>query len=401
MDDMNGFSVLVIDDDEFMLQMTGIMLEKLGVQRISLCSDPSSILRGNDAIEAGLIICDLNMPKMDGIECMRHLAEAKFPGAIALVSGEEKRILSSAESLAAAQNLNVVGSLEKPFTAQDLQDIVRRAYAHRPIVTLKDNLMVNPEMLRSAIDHEQLIVYYQPKVEIQTKRFVSVESLVRWNHPEYGIIGPNAFIKVAEEFGMINDIAEIVLQIAMTQGGKWYADGLDLKIAINLSLKNLTRLDFPEMSVKKAKAAKLPLANVIFEITETSLMLDYVTCMEILTRLRLKGASLSIDDFGTGFSSLEQLMRIPFLELKIDRSFVSGATSNSAARAILDSSVDLAKRLKMSIVAEGVETKADWDLVASLGCDIAQGYYVAKPLPAEEVMRWAAEWSRINRIIQA
>lgn len=393
---MNGFSVLVIDDDDFMLQMARIMLEKLGIKHISLSSNPSSVLLEAKPINAGLIICDLNMPQMDGIECMRHLAKANYPGAIALVSGEEKRILSSAESLASAQNLNVVGILEKPFTAQSLQDILHKAIALRPVKVLHEDYIVSPEMLRTALDQGQLLVFYQPKVEIRTRQFVSVESLVRWQHPVHGIIGPNSFIKVAEEFGMIDEIAETVLDHALVQGGKWFAEGLDLKVAINLSLKNLTRLDFPELSVKKAKAAHLPLSHVMFEITETSLMQDYVTCMEILTRLRLKGASLSIDDFGTGFSSMEQLMRIPFLELKIDRSFVCGATSNPAARAILDSSVDLAKRLKMSIVAEGVETKADWDLVAGLGCDLVQGFYIAKPMSAQEISPWAHKWKHQN-----
>ena len=182
----------------------------------------------------------------------------------------------------------------------------------------------------------------------------------------------------------------------MTFGGKWRADGLDLKIGVNFSVDNLNQLDLPEWIVSVASEEGMDPSKVILEVTESRLMEDVTKPLEILTRLRLKRIGISIDDFGTGFSSMEQLKRIPFEELKIDRAFVFGAAGDPSARAILESSVDLGKRMGMSLVAEGAETQEDWDLVAELGCDMVQGYFVAKPMPGDELPSWIAEWEKSN-----
>ena len=199
---------------------------------------------------------------------------------------------------------------------------------------------------------------------------------------------------MAEEHDLINALTESVFEQAVRQGGEWRRMGLDIKIAVNISMQNVDQIDFPEYVVTHAEMAGLKAENVILEVTETQLMQEHVKSLEILTRLRLKGVGLSIDDFGTGYSSLEQLKNIPFIELKIDRAFVHGATRGSAARIILESTVELARNLDMTIVAKGAENQEDWDLVSSLGVDFLQGYFVAKPMLAEAFYDWVTAWAQ-------
>ena len=188
----------------------------------------------------------------------------------------------------------------------------------------------------------------------------------------------------------------MIVEMSIEQGRVWLEQGLELKIAINLSVDNLDDLSLLEKLVSRTANAGIAVKNIVLEVTESRLMADIAKPLEILTRLRMKGIDLSIDDFGTGHSSLEQLKRIPFTELKIDRAFVDGAARDPATRAILESAVDLAKKLNMSIVAEGVEKREDWDLVAELGCDLVQGYFVAKPMPGDEISGWKEAWVGIE-----
>lgn len=296
-------------------------------------------------------------------------------------------------NLAEAHDLTVLGALSKPITPDGLKQMLDKSEdggsgqrAYGPV----DALSVDE--LRAGIEGNELEVFYQPKVAVSDKRVIGVESLVRWRHKERGLIPPVAFIPVAEENGLIDALTDAVLVQATEQGGKWHASGYDIKVAVNISVDSLDRLDLPEYVVDMAAANGLDPSHIVLEVTETKLMQDIKSPLEILTRLRLKGVALSIDDFGTGHSSMEQLKRIPFTELKIDRAFVYGATHDASARAILESSITLAKSLGMSTVAEGVENQEDWDLIAKLGVDVVQGFFIAKPMPADEFNAWLAEW---------
>ena len=172
----------------------------------------------------------------------------------------------------------------------------------------------------------------------------------------------------------------------------WRQQGLDINLSVNISVDSLDRLDLPEYIVNCAQQHQLDVSKIMLEITESRLMQDITSALDILTRLSLKGIGLSIDDFGTGYSSMEQLQRVPFKELKIDRSFVNSALHNRAARAILESSVELAQKLNMTIVAEGVETDENLSMVHDLGCTSAQGYFIGKPMPGDELIGWHEEW---------
>jgi len=206
------------------------------------------------------------------------------------------------------------------------------------------------------------------------------------------MISPGAFVAVAEKNGLIGAMTDRTLTLALKQIAAWTAVGLHVKMSVNLSAYMLVDVDLPDRVVREAAQFGIDPQQLILEVTETGLFQDVANSLEILARLSMKGFSLSIDDFGTGYSSMEQLSRIPFTELKVDRAFVHRAAENSTAKAILKSSVDLGRKLGMTVVAEGAETQEDWDLLRNAGVDLVQGYFIARPMAAEDVQTWSAAW---------
>jgi EAL domain-containing protein (putative c-di-GMP-specific phosphodiesterase class I) len=206
------------------------------------------------------------------------------------------------------------------------------------------------------------------------------------------VLEPTAFVPALEQNGLIDEFTFEVLRKAASQLAAWTQQGFDFMVAVNVSMNNIKRLDIPEKFEGIVRDAGAMPSSVIFEMTETRLMDNLVLSLEILTRLRLKGFGLSVDDFGTGFSSMDNLKQLPFSELKIDRAFVSDSTHDKSIRAVLDSSTQLGKLFKLDLVAEGVETQEDWDLASNAGCDAAQGYFIAKPMSANELIEWKVKW---------
>jgi EAL domain-containing protein (putative c-di-GMP-specific phosphodiesterase class I) len=308
-----------------------------------------------------------------------------------LTSGEDLRILKTVEKLAIEHDLHVLGVLEKPAVPAKLSELLDSLDQIRQEGTM---MMVGPlplAELKKAIAEDQLDTYFQPKIDIKSGQVVGVEALVRWNHPVKGLIKPNAFITLAEENGLIRDVTDQVLIKVLEYATKLKSMGYNLNIAINLSVDSLTDLDWPDRVSHMLENCGLEASNISFEITESRLMEHLSVALDILSRLSLKRFNLSIDDFGTGYSSMEQLQRIPFSEFKIDRAFVHGAAQEASARAILESSVLLAKKLDMKVVAEGVEDQRDWDVVAEVGCDQVQGFIVSRPLPFNHLIKWLDE----------
>src|SRR6185369_2408491 len=310
-----------------------------------------------------------------------------------LISGEDERILRTAENLARAHSLNVLGILHKPVALENLKktldkNLVRTVRAAKPLAPRS----FGADELRQAIAGGELVNYYQPKVELASGAVAGAECLVRWRHPEHGIVFPDQFIGVAEEHGLIDGLTHAVLTAAVTQVRAWRDAGLPWRMAVNISMDNLAHVDFYDQVLAEIRQAGIAPADLILEVTESRLMNDPLASLDILTRLRLKRISLSIDDFGTGHSSLAQLRDIPFDEFKIDRSFVHGANDNDTLRAIFDASHHVARQLGMKTVAEGVEDREDWEFLRTCGCDMAQGYFIARPMPAEELAGWLAGW---------
>tara|TARA_R110002074_G_scaffold71754_1_gene165712 strand:+ start:13699 stop:14910 length:1212 start_codon:yes stop_codon:yes gene_type:complete len=385
---------LLIDDDPFSLKLLKQQLANLGFAEVIThehAKDALVALEANtEPVE--LIFCDLQMPEMDGVEFVRHLARIHYAGGLVLVSGEDQRILRTVENLAKSHKLNVFGILNKPVAPGQLKSILADKLSHtiRPARPLPR--LYGPDEVRQAITNRQLVNHYQPKVAIDSGRVTGVETLARWLHPQDGLVFPDQFIATAEEHGFIDDLTQAVLSDALYQARHWQEEGLMLHVAVNISMVNLASLEFPDLVVRAAAEAGVSLSNLVLEVTESRLTNDPLASLDNLSRLRLKGISLSIDDFGTGHSSLKQLRDIPFDELKIDQSFVHGACRDASLRAIFEASLGMAKKMGMKTVAEGVENQDDWHFLRATGCDLAQGYFIARPMPAEALVDWVAEW---------
>jgi len=394
MHDQNMINILILDDEAFMLKLLVRMVTNLGYSEVSSSDNGFVALEKIDTQNdsPNLILLDLNMPEMDGLEFVRHLVERNYGGSLILISGEDERMQQAAEKLARAHQITVLGHLHKPASPKNLAEMISR---WRPLQ--KDSppevmKAYGAEEVQSAIAKGELVNYYQPKVSVSGRQVVGVETLVRWNHPKDGIVLPENFIGVAEAHGLIGDLTLKVVTEALAQTKVWLDAGLVFKVAINLSMDNLVKLDFLESVVELVSKAGVPPQAIEWEVTESRLMGDFRVALEILTRLRLKRFQISIDDFGTGNSSMAQLRDLPFDELKIDQSFVHGACKNIKLKAMFDSSLALAKQLGMIVVAEGVEDQADWDFLCETKCDIAQGFFISPPMPNNLVEKWVKSW---------
>ena len=385
-----SLKLLLVDDDYIMHRVTTVMLNDLGVSRVtSAMSGPEALevleKRGD---EIDVIICDLNMPDMDGVEFIRHLAGQNYQGSLILTSGEDLRILKAVEKLAIEHDLQVLGVLEKPATPVKISELLDSLDQIQQEGTMMPVDGFTLAELQNAIVKDELDVYFQPKIDIKSGEVVGVEALARWIHPFKGLIKPDTFISMAEENGLISELTDVVCRKSLEYAVRLKAMEYHHNVAINLSVDSLTDLDWPEKISAILQEFGLEPSHISFEITESRLMEHVSVALDILSRLSLKRFNLSIDDFGTGYSSMEQLQRIPFSEFKIDRAFVHGADRDASALAILESSVLLAKKLDMKVVAEGVEDQCDWDLVARLGCDQVQGYFVSRPLSFSALLKW-------------
>jgi diguanylate cyclase (GGDEF)-like protein len=240
--------------------------------------------------------------------------------------------------------------------------------------------------LRRAIEAGDLLVYFQPKADVASGRIVGAEALVRWQHAERGFVPPNDFIPIAERTGLIKPLSRYVLAAALRQCEAWNAAGLDLHVAVNLTIPDLLDLDVPDRIAALLKETGVRPEQLELEITETTILADPFHVREVLTRLNEMGLRIAIDDFGTGYSSLAYLKRLPVQTIKIDRSFVMGMCEDQSDATIVRSTIDLGRNLGLEVVAEGVETQDVWNELRALGCSLAQGYLIGRPVPAEELM---------------
>jgi diguanylate cyclase (GGDEF)-like protein/PAS domain S-box-containing protein len=245
--------------------------------------------------------------------------------------------------------------------------------------------------LRYAIEHDELVLHYQPKIDLQTSRVIGVEALVRWQHPHRGLIPPDEFVPLAEQTGLIKPLTLGVITAALRQLQIWHRDGLRLNMAVNLSAKNLQDPQLPDQVAELLQNAGASPEHLELEITESTIMADPARALDILTRLNRMGLVLTIDDFGTGYSSLGYLKRLPVSAIKIDKSFVRNMAEDDNDAVIVRSTIELAHNLGLTVVAEGVETQYLLDRLAALGCDAVQGYYMSRAMPADALTRWFHE----------
>jgi len=387
--------ILVIDDDPLMLKLLAHQLKSIGYPQV-ITLDKAMVgiaLLRREGNSIGLILCDLKMPGMDGVEFVRQLANMQYAGSIVLISGEDERILDSVERLAEFHNLNILGSLHKPISIEQLQDTLQSDLMGGIRAPQRTTKVYGTEAIQAALNENQLINHYQPKVDLGSRRVIGAEALVRWQHPTDGLLFPAQFAHEAEKHGLIDGVTSCVLRNALLHACLWKAAGISLSVSVNVSIHNLTNLSFPDVVLRIAGATSVPMADIILEVAETRLMQDTRVPLDVLTRLRLRDVGLSIDDFGTSHSSLSQLRDLPFSEVKADRSFVHGAYKDKASKAILEAMVQIARQLNMKAVAEGIETLEDWVCARAVGCDYGQGYYIGQPMAAEDIPAWIENWN--------
>jgi diguanylate cyclase len=242
--------------------------------------------------------------------------------------------------------------------------------------------------LRRALDERELVLYYQPKASLANGAVESVEALLRWNHPTRGLLGPDQFIPLAQQTGLIKPLTLYVIDDALRQCRAWQRAGMTLGVAVNLSVRNLLDAEFPDQVKALLKKRRVSPGLLELEITESTMLSDPVRTKRVLDKLSAMGVALSIDDFGTGYSSLSYLSQLPVNEIKIDRSFVMNMADCDNDAVIVRSTIDLARNLGLQVVAEGVETEEAWDELSQLGCTLAQGYYLSRPVPAKDLTQW-------------
>ncbi|MEQ8953259.1 MAG: EAL domain-containing response regulator [Gammaproteobacteria bacterium] len=392
-------SILLIDDEPFVLDLAQTMLENLGYKNVDTASNGNvalgKLITSEQPYE--LIICDLNMPEMDGVEFMRHACNSEYKGGIIILSGEDTRMLETALGLGRAHKLDVLGALPKPLISKDLEALLANFEPKSDELKITAPVRsISAEDLAEGIRgsaNNQLHLVYQPKIDVKSGAIVGVEALARWWNQERGVLGPAAFIPLAETSGQIDNLTHKIYSTALTQASEWAREGKALRTAINFSVNSFTDPVFCEFVLTTQTNSGLGSESLLLEITETQAMNIPASCLEALMSLRLKRFGLSIDDFGTGNSSMAQLKNIPFSEMKIDRAFVNGAANDSSSQAILEASIGIARKLNMDIVAEGVETREDWDIAEQLGCDYVQGFYCARPMRSEDLATFMSDWS--------
>ena len=383
---------LVVDDHAFQRGMLVRMLRRLGAGEITEAEDGATALAHCNDVRPDIIICDLDMPGMDGMAFIRHLGESGINTSMILSSALDRSLVASVGTMTRAYGIHLLGILDKPALPEQLALLIE-LYRGQPEPHAGKALPAFPiDTLLEAIAAGQFVPYFQPKVSLADGRVIGAEALARWHHPELGVISPYSFIETLEGAGRIDELSWFMISASAHCCREWQREGNETKVSVNVSLSSLNKSNFADRITETVLGAGLDPHQMILEITESTAMTHVAQALENLARLRIKGFGLSIDDYGTGYSSMQQLTRISFTELKIDQSFVSGAFDHEACRVVLETSLDTARKLHLATVAEGIETKEDWRIMNQLGCDMAQGFYIAKPMPDPEFRSWMGSW---------
>lgn len=392
---LRALRVLIIDDDDFTLDVVELLLHQVGVARVQRAMDGAEGVRQlhNAEHPFDVVLCDLRMEGMDGIEVLRHLGDAHRPPALILLSGSDERLLASVSDLGRKQGLNVLAALQKPLTVEALSAALMQL--ERP--WLRDDshewsggsaIGLTRDELKHGLAHEAVAVQVHPKLGLIDGGAIGLECLLRWRHPARGLLTPDEVLPAAEEHGLMHDITVKVFQRAVALLAGLLRDGHDVNVSLNLSITDLSLLDLPERLVAIAREAGVPPQRITLEVAEHPALHEPSVEQAVMTRLALRGFALSVDGFGTGYASLQSLRNLPVQELKVHRAFVTGATQRPVSRAILESSVSLGHQLGLRVVAEGVESEEDLALVRLLGCDAMQGDAIARPMDPESVRGW-------------
>lgn len=389
----NNNQILIIDDDADFANFIYDVAKELNLKCI-VTTNSTDFKNAYDS-SITFIFMDLNIPNIDGIELLRFVQTKNFKTDIILMSGVDKHVLESAQEFAISKGLSVVARFQKPIRLAELENLLKQVTEQKPTKIEKKTDIQKMEFnvtkaeLLAAIERHDFVVVYQPKVDIATEKLTGVEALVRWIHPQHGLIFSDQFIGLAESLGLIDEITWLIIKKAIYEISSLKEQtGISFTLSLNLSPYSLQDLNFPDKLLAIIQQTVIPPEDIIIEITETALFTELSSALDILTRLRLKHIKLSIDDFGTGYAMMQQLKLIPATEIKIDKLFIQSMLEVESSNIIVKKIIEMGHELGMKVVAEGVETKDQLQFLNTLQCDIAQGYYYNKPINIVELLNW-------------
>jgi len=393
--------LLILDDDVFIGQAIVGIAEFMSVD-VRLSTDFDGFIKELENWQPSHLMIDLIMPDKDGVEVLGELASRGIDCQLILTSGAGEQLLQAAARSAAAHGLKVLGLLPKPFNPKQFRELMQLTVNIPETATLGGQLhqqrspisTITAKDLDAALEKGDIQLAYQPKVACLSGALSGFEALARWQHSDKGIIPPDVFIPIAEREGLIDRLTVQVFEQALSFLAHYQqhiSSAWKLKLSVNISALSLTNEALFTEIERLCQQHQIAPEQLVLELTETAAMDDPIKSLDMLTRLRMRGFRLSIDDFGTGFSSMLALVRMPFSEVKIDKSFVMTAANSREFRQVIKSTIDLAHSLEMTVTAEGIETQDSLQQLQEMGCDLAQGYFIGRPMPKEQIDHWLDE----------
>lgn len=392
---LHSLHFLVAEADPVQRRALIEALGQVGATRVTDVPDGPMALR---TLQVGftpkidVAVIDLDLGGMDGLELLRAIAALKSDARLIVVGAQPASVLFSVESLAQAHGVDLLGTVAKPVTSTKLKALLDNYQAPRRAPPAAPGPSFTFAEVGVGLQKRQFEPFFQPKIELATGQVKGLETFARWRHPEHGVLGPSAFIGALEANNRIDFLDWTMLEMSVERCRRYHDQGIPISISLNLAPETLAHPNFIRQVTSTMQRHGVLPDYLTFEMTESSILSFDADFIERLVRLRMLGFGLAIDDYGTGRSNLQILARIPFSELKIDRSFVDGASKKRQLGTVLKSCLGLAHSLDRMSVAVGVETRQDWDFLQGLGCTYAQGYHIANPMPADEFPGWLEDW---------
>jgi EAL domain-containing protein (putative c-di-GMP-specific phosphodiesterase class I)/ActR/RegA family two-component response regulator len=387
--------VLIVDDHAVQRSILAHMFATLPVlETVEAGSGAEALQILTDTQDSfDLVVADLDMPDIDGMELARRIAARKAPPPVALISALDERILDSLNALSSFEPGTLLTVIPKPASLESLRRIVLLLRHQNELPACKrSQVCYSVAQITEGLAAGQFEAFFEPQISLRSGEVAGFEALARWRHPRDGIVAPGAFLSVIEAGPQMKQLTRSVLLDALEKFSDWQQQGFAGTISVNLSPYDLQDVTLSGYLVKTVQAFAIDPKLVKFELTESAATNSTAPAIENLTRLRMRGFNLSIDDFGTGYSSLQQLFRVPLTDLKIDKSFTTNMMNERILRAAIESILQLAQRLDLRTCGEGIETVDVASQLRWLGCDYGQGYLFTRPLAAEGVQPWMDDW---------
>lgn len=385
--------ILVADDSPSIREYLVLLLSKLTEAEVTGVSDGQEAL---ELVKTGyrpdLAFFDLNMPRMDGVQLLKELARLNFACPIVIISGLSQQVISTIEKISSEYRLNVIGTLGKPLDESCINNVLMRLTEKKKAQQTVNELKTY-EVL-AALEEGNVEPWFQPQIELAHRRLVGFEVLCRIRHHRRGIMLPNEFMATLERSDLIQVVSHELFQTALAQIEQLPPGYENLTVSLNISARLFDSDQFVDELLALINSSPVRNDRITIEITETTVATKPLTELEGAARISIAGCGLSIDDFGSGKATLERMHSLPFSELKIDQEYLPRENITESQRALLESTINMARRLGMKVVVEGVETFQQWELVQHLGCELAQGYFIAPPMPFDDLPDWIRQWEQ-------